>query len=97
MDSATTSTTCQVTQDLGSSVTEVTDDDVVVSMLAASNAAASTAEAVEISSSVTTTPASITTTTTSGSQLPGKKLLVIARTLSRLYCLVKFSSEPKVC
>ena len=96
MDSATTSTTCQVTQDLGSSVTEVTDDDVVVSMLAASNAA-STTEAVEISSSVTTTPASITTTTTSGSQLPGKKLLVIARTLSRLYCLVKFSSEPKVC
>ena len=96
MDSATTSTTCQVTQDLGSSVTEVTDDDVVVGMLAASNAA-STTEAVEISSSVTTTPASITTTTTSGSQLPGKKLLVIARTLSRLYCLVKFSSEPKVC
>ena len=96
MDSATTSTTCQVTQDLGSSVTEVTDDDVVVGMLAAS-IAASTTEAVEISSSVTTTPASITTTTTSGSQLPGKKLLVIARTLSRLYCLVKFSSEPKVC
>ena len=95
MDSATTSTTCQVTQDLGSSVTEVTDDDVVVSMLTSN--AASTTEAVEISSSVTTTPASITTTTTSGSQLPGKKLLVIARTLSRLYCLVKFSSEPKVC
>ena len=95
MDSATTSTTCQVTQDLGSSVTEVTDDDVVVSMLASN--AASTTEAVEISSSVTTTPASITTTTTSGSQLPGNELLVIARTLSRLYCLVKFSSEPKVC
>ena len=94
MDSATTSTTCQVTQDLGSSVTEVTDDDVVVSMLTSN--AASTTEAVEISSSVTTTPASITTTTTSGSQLPGKKLLVIARTLSRLYCLVKFSSEPKI-